>query len=61
MTAKEYYINQKKFKYFTKLKSTGISVDFDEIMNFAQAYHEHKLKLLGIAELEKAKERIKQL
>ncbi|MGZ7244488.1 hypothetical protein ACXWOQ_10365, partial [Streptococcus pyogenes] len=29
----------------------GISDDFDEIMAFAEAYHEHKLKLLGIADV----------
>ena len=49
MTAKEYYNNQDRFEYFTKLTNTGISDDFDEIMAFAEAYHEHKLKLLGIA------------
>ncbi len=49
MTAKEYYNNQDRFEYFTKLTNTGISDDFDEIMAFSEAYHEHKLKLLGIA------------
>lgn len=51
MTAKEYYNNQDRFEYFTKLTNTGISDDFDEIMAFAEAYHEHKLKLLGIADV----------
>lgn len=51
MTAKEYYNNQDRFEYFTKLTNTGISDDFDEIMAFAEAYHEHKLKLLGIPDV----------
>lgn len=51
MTAKEYYNNQDRFDYFTKLTNTGISDDFDEIIAFAEAYHEHKLKLLGMADV----------
>ena len=53
MTAKEYYNNQDRFEYFTKLTNTGIDDDFDEIMAFAEAYHEHKLKLLGIADAQR--------
>lgn len=59
MTAKEYYNNQDRFEYFTKLTNTGISDDFDEIMAFAEAYHEHKLKLLGIANVVGQSEQLK--
>ena len=48
MTAKEYYNKQNRFEYFTKLTSTGISDDFDEVMAFAEAYYQAKLKLLSI-------------
>ena len=55
-TAEEYYNNQDRFEYFTKLTNSGISDDFDEIMAFAEAYHEHKLKLLGIPDVSNSAE-----
>lgn len=43
--AKE-YLEEQKFSYdsFTKLTSTGIEPDYNEIAIFAENYHQHRLK-----------------
>lgn len=52
MTAKE-LLEEEKFGYdhFTKLTSTGIEPDEDNIAEFAEEYHKRKLKLLGIGDV----------
>jgi hypothetical protein len=49
MKAKE-YLEKQEFNYdhFTKLTSTGISDDIDNIIQFAEDYHQAKLNLLTI-------------
>ena len=49
MKAKE-YLEKQEFSYdhFTKLTSTGISDDIDNIIQFAEDYHQAKLNLLTI-------------
>ena len=44
MTAEEYYKAFKTKKTFCKTTSTGISDDFVAVFEFAEAYHQHKLK-----------------
>ena len=49
MKAKE-YLEKQEFNYdhFTKLTSTGISDDINNILKFAEDYHQAKLNLLTI-------------
>lgn len=44
------YLEEQKFSYdhFTELTSTGINPDNNHIAQFAENYHQAKLKLLGI-------------
>ena len=49
MTAKDFRQEQDyPYNHFTKLTSTGISADYDHIESFAEAYHQSKVKNLGI-------------
>ena len=52
MKAKE-YLEKQEFNYdhFTKLTSTGISDDIDNIIQFAEDYHQAKLNLLNIPDV----------
>jgi hypothetical protein len=51
------YLEEQKFGYdhFTKLTSTGINPDNDNIAQFAEDYHQAKLNLLTIPVVSKAK------
>ena len=57
MTAKE-LLEDEKFGYdhFTKLTSTGINPDEDNIAQFAEDYHQAKLKLLNIDDVSNQRE-----
>lgn len=48
MTARDFYNKEDKYSVFSKLTSTGISDDLDKITEFAEGYHQAKLKSLGI-------------
>ena len=49
MTAKELLEDERYgYDHFTKLTSTGINPDEDNIAEFAEYYHRRKLNLLGI-------------
>ncbi len=49
MTAKELLEDERYgYDHFTKLTSTGINPDEDNIAEFAEYYHKRKLNLLGI-------------
>jgi len=43
------FFEQIEKKPFTKLTSTGISDNLENVMEFAEQYHQAKLKLLGIS------------
>lgn len=49
MTARDFYNKEEKYSVFSKTTSTGISDDLEKITEFAEDYHQAKLKLLGIA------------
>ena len=51
------YLEEQKFGYdhFTKLTSTGINPDNDNIAQFAEDYHKAKLNLLTIPVVSKTK------
>lgn len=49
MKAKDFRQEQDyPYNHFTKLTSTGISPDYTNIEEFAEAYHESKVKTLGL-------------
>ena len=51
MTAKELLEDERYgYDHFTKLTSTGINPDEDNIAEFAEYYHKRKLSLLGIVQ-----------
>ena len=57
MKAKE-YLEKQEFNYdhFTKLTSTGISDDINNILKFAEDYHQAKLNLLTIPDVSQQRE-----
>jgi|GEM_PF-2750804 hypothetical protein len=61
MKAKE-YLEKQEFNYdhFTKLTSTGISDDIDNIIQFAEDYHQAKLNLLTIPVVSQQRELLKK-
>lgn len=49
MKAKDFRQEQDyPYTHFTKLTSTGISPNYDNIEEFAEAYHKSKVKNLGV-------------
>ena len=57
MKAKDFRQEQDyPYNHFTKLTSTGISADYDHIEAFAEAYHESKVKNLGLFSVSQQRE-----
>lgn len=49
MTAKDFRIEQDyPYNHFTRLTSTGIAPDYDNIDEYAKKYHQEQLKLLDL-------------
>ncbi len=57
MKAKDFRQEQDyPYNHFTKLTSTGISPEYDNIEEFAEEYHEAKVKTLGLFSVSKRSE-----
>lgn len=49
--AEEYYRSLNKMKSFTKLTRTGITDDLENVFEFAEAYHQSRVKELTLSNL----------